>query len=211
MRKNRGGRRRWIRRAMKFPTRWPVSHHGGATAPEAFNSFFLKKIFISKSSSLRPLYRSVIRFQKTASKQHRSTKKKSNHKRRKLPSSFSLSFGLSTLLWSWNSVQHTCSSILFFGSDLVFVVDFVWESENLKGDMFMENFLVHHVLDDLVFLLCVWSLWIWTFMKLGFLLALCGCQSGEKQSLAVQCNKWQSIYRLSNQGFSDTDQRPKHP
>jgi len=38
-----------LRRVMKFPAQWPVSHHGGPAAPETFNSlFFLKKILRQK-------------------------------------------------------------------------------------------------------------------------------------------------------------------
>jgi len=40
---------------MKFPTQWPVSHQGGAAAPETSNPFFLK-FFLHQNLPLSLLF-----------------------------------------------------------------------------------------------------------------------------------------------------------
>jgi len=44
-----------LRWDMTFPARWPVSHHGGAAAPETSNSFFFLK-FLHQSLPLFILF-----------------------------------------------------------------------------------------------------------------------------------------------------------
>jgi len=44
-----------LRRVLRFPARWPVSHHGGAAALETSNSFFLKN-FLHRKLPLFFLY-----------------------------------------------------------------------------------------------------------------------------------------------------------
>jgi len=66
-------------------TRWPAGFRRWRRRVWVLNSFFFLNFFSQISSPSSPLTESMIHFQKKTHKQHRSTKRKTDQKWRKLP------------------------------------------------------------------------------------------------------------------------------